>query len=88
MADSYAMGSAIGQSIDEGTPAPAAAQALRVVGGWGGAWVGAKLLCAGGALATSETGPGAVIGCIAGGVIGGFAGYFGADWIADMISPD
>jgi len=76
------------QSVEQGSGRPLAAQALRTIGSWGGAWAGAKLLCVGGAAATIETGPGAVLGCVAGGVIGGFAGYFGADWIADMISPD
>jgi hypothetical protein len=76
------------RSVEQGTPRPVVAQAIRTIGGWGGAWVGAKLLCVGGAAATVETGPGAVLGCIAGGVLGGFAGYMGADWIADMIDPD
>lgn len=75
----------IGESIDQGTPRPVIAQAVRTIGGWAGAWAGAKLLCVGGGTATIETGPGAVLGCIAGGVVGGFAGYFAADWIADMI---
>lgn len=87
-ADAVALGQSIDTSIERGTPRPALAQAVRTVGSWGGAWAGAKLLCAGGALATVETGPGAVLGCIAGGVVGGFAGYIGADWIADMIEPD
>jgi hypothetical protein len=86
--DAATLTHSVAQSIERGTPRPAVAQAVRVVGGWGGAWAGAKLACAGGALATSETGPGAALGCIVGGVIGGFAGYFGADWIADMIEPD
>jgi hypothetical protein len=76
------------QSVEQGTPRPVIAQAVRTIGSWGGAWAGAKLLCVGGAAATVETGPGAVLGCIAGGVAGGFAGYYGADWIADMISED
>jgi LysM repeat protein len=76
------------QSIEQGTPNPAIAQAIRTVGGWGGGWAGAKLGCAGGAAAGVETGPGMALTCLAGGVIGGFAGYFGADWIADMISKD
>lgn len=87
-ADAYALGDAFSESIEKGTPRPVLAQAVRVAGSWGGAWAGAKLMCAGGALATAETGPGAVLGCVVGGAVGGFAGYFGADWIADMISPD
>jgi len=86
--DAYTLGSSAAKSIERGTPRPVLAQAVRVAGSWGGAWAGAKLMCAGGALATAETGPGAALGCILGGAIGGFAGYFGADWIADMINPD
>ena len=86
--DAYTLTQSAVQSAHSGTPRPLLAQAVRVAGSWGGAWAGAKLMCAGGALATSETGPGAVVGCIVGGAIGGFAGYYGADWIADMISPD
>jgi hypothetical protein len=74
--------------VDEGSAAPVAAQAIRVVDGWGEAWAGAKLGCAGGALATAETGPGGALACIVGGGIGAFAGYIGADWIADLISED
>jgi hypothetical protein len=76
------------QSIEQGTPRPVIAQAVRTIGSWGGAWAGAKLGCAAGGLAGVETGPGAVLTCIAGGIIGGFGGYLGADWIADMISED
>jgi hypothetical protein len=86
--DAYQLGSSVAESIERGTPRPAIAQAVRTIGGWGGAWAGAKIACVGGAAATVETGPGAVLGCIAGGVIGGFAGYFAADWIADLISED
>ncbi len=86
--DAYQMGVSINESIERGTPAPAVAQAVRTIGGWAGAWAGAKLACVGGAAATVETGPGALLGCIAGGAIGGFAGYFAADWIADLISEN
>ena len=91
--DSYTLTSSVIESVERGTPRPAIAQAVRTVGGWGGAWAGAKLLCggtaAGGALVgVSETGIGAVLLCLGGGLVGGIAGYFGADWIADMIEPD
>jgi hypothetical protein len=86
--DAYQLGAAGVQSIERGTPAPVIAQAVRTVGGWGGAWAGAKLGCVGAGLAGVETGPGAALFCIAGGAVGGLAGYFGADWIADMISED
>lgn len=78
----------VAQSLEQGTPRPAIAQAIRTVGSWGGAWAGAKLGCAAGGLAGVETGPGMALTCLAGGIVGGFAGYFGADWIADMISED
>ena len=78
----------VAQSVEQGTPRPAIAQAIRTVGSWGGAWAGAKLGCAAGGLAGVETGPGMALTCLAGGIVGGFAGYFGADWIADMISED
>jgi hypothetical protein len=86
--DAYQLGSAGAESIERGTPRPVVAQAVRTVGGWGGAWAGAKLGCMGAGLAGIETGPGAALFCIAGGAVGGFAGYYGADWIADMIEED
>jgi hypothetical protein len=86
--DAYQFGNSIEESVEQDTPRPAIAQAVRTIGGWGGAWAGAKLLCVGGGAATIETGPGAVLGCIAGGIVGGFAGYFAADWVADMIESN
>lgn len=86
--DSWNLGSSIMQSVEEGTPAPAVAETIRIAGGWGGAWAGVKLGCGAGALAGIETGPGAAVTCIVGGFIGGVAGYAGADWIADLIDED
>ena len=86
--DSWNFGSSINDSIEAGTPAPAVAETVRIVGGWGGAWAGTKIGCGAGALAGIETGPGAVTTCIIGGFIGGVGGYFGADWLADLIDEN
>lgn len=67
---------------------PISAEAVRQVGGWGMAAVGAK---AGGALGVAfgiETGPGALAFGVVGMAIGGTAGYFGADWVADLIDEN
>lgn len=55
-------------------------QAMKVAAGWGGAWVGCKVVGAGGAWVGTAVTPGVgtaiegVVGCIA----GGFIGYQGA----------
>ncbi len=86
--DGLSFGTAVNESLEQGTLAPAVAQTVRIVGGWGGAWAGAKLGCPAAAVPAIETGPGAALACIAGGFVGGVAGYFGADWLADLIAED
>ncbi len=85
VASSHDVGYAIGTSQRTGSMKPVAAEALRQVGGWGGAWVGFKAGVALGAAAGIETGPGAVASGLAGGLVFGVAGYLGADWAADKI---
>ena len=81
----YDVGKATYESVEEGSPAPIAAEAIRQVGGWGGAWLGMKAGFAGGALLGIETGPGAIVTGGIGALVLGAAGYFGADWVADLI---
>ncbi|MCB1886157.1 MAG: hypothetical protein KDH20_01005 [Rhodocyclaceae bacterium] len=59
-------------------------QAVKVVSGWGGAWLGCKLIGAGGAVAGTaiEPGLGTAIGAGVGCFAGGLGGYFGASWAA------
>ena len=71
------------RSYKENSIKPIAAQTIREVGGWGGAFAGAKIGAAAGGLIGIETGPGAVFTAAAGGLIFGIGGYFGAEWIAD-----
>lgn len=86
--DTVQMGAAAVESYQQKSVKPVVAQAVRVAGGWGAAWAGAKAGVAIGGLAGVETGPGLVLVAIGGGLIGGAAGYFGADWIADWIHED
>jgi hypothetical protein len=75
-------------SIQEGTPAPIAAQAIRTAGSWAAAWAGAKAGFALGGLLGVETGPGMALTAIGGGIVGGALGFLGADCIADLIYED
>jgi hypothetical protein len=72
----------------QGSFKPVGAEVIRQVGGWGGAFVGAKVGFAVGAMFGIETGPGAIITGAIGAVVFGALGYFGADLIADRISPN
>ncbi|CAN5388804.1 glycine zipper family protein [soil metagenome] len=76
------------KSIDQNSFKPIGAEVIRQVGGWGGAFAGAKIGAAGGALLGIETGPGAIVTGAIGALVFGAAGYFGADWVADQISPN
>jgi hypothetical protein len=76
------------RSYEQNSAAPLGAEAIRQVGGWGGAIAGAKIGGVLGAAFGIETGPGAIITGGVGAIIFGTAGYFGADWIADQISPN
>jgi hypothetical protein len=81
----YDVGRATQQSIEQSRPDPLAAEAVRQVGGWGGALLGAKSGAALGAALGIETGPGAVVTGLIGGIIGGGIGFFTADMAADQI---
>jgi hypothetical protein len=62
-------------------------RASEVVAGWAGAWVGCKVVGAGGAVAGSAVAPGlgtasgAFLGCI----VGGFGGYLGGSSVAAVV---
>jgi hypothetical protein len=73
------------ESIDNDSPAPLAAEAIRQTGGWAGAWLGAKGGFVAGAALGIESGPGAIATGIVGAMIGGALGYYSADCIADEI---
>ena len=75
------------QSVERGTPKPIVAQAIRTIGGWAGAWVGAKAFCVGGAAATIETGPGRCWAVLPGGWLAVSSDTWGS-WVADMIEAD
>jgi LysM repeat protein len=76
------------KSIDQNSFKPIGAEVVRQVGGWTGAFAGAKIGFAGGAVIGIETGPGAIVTGAVGAIIFGAAGYFGADWVADQISEN
>lgn len=79
---------ATSQSIEQKSLKPISAEVIRQAGGWGFAYAGGKIGFATGALFGIETGPGAIITGVVGAIVFGAAGYFGADWVADMISPN
>lgn len=76
------------RSLEQGSFKPITAEALRQAGGWGMGFAGAKIGFAMGAAFGIETGPGALATGMIGAMIFGCAGYMGADWLADMISPN
>jgi hypothetical protein len=82
------LGMAADHSITQRSFKPIAAETIRQVGGWGGAFAGGKIGFGVGALFGIETGPGAIVTGGVGALIFGAAGYFGADWVADKISPN
>lgn len=84
----YDVGVAVDKSVKNQSSKPVMAEAVRQVGGWGGAWMGAKIGGVAGAAVGIETGPGAILTGAVGAVIFGAAGYFGADWIADYIDEN
>jgi hypothetical protein len=84
-ASGWNLGQSINRSVDQGTPTPFVAQAVREAGGWGGAWAGFQAGAGIGAAAGIETGPGALLTGLGGGIIGGVAGYTGANWIGNKI---
>jgi hypothetical protein len=84
----YDLGSAGVESVQKNSVKPIAAETIRQVGGWGGAWAGMKLGFLGGAAVGIETGPGALLTGLAGGIVFGYLGYKAGDAIADKISPN
>jgi hypothetical protein len=73
--------------VTERSLKPLSAEAVRQVGGWGGAAVGGKIGFGLGAVFGIETGPGAIVTGALGAIVFGALGYFGSDLIADQISP-
>ena len=67
---------------------PLGAEAVRQLGGWGGALAGSKIGFSVGALFGIETGPGAIATGALGAIVFGAMGYFGADLAADQIFPN
>lgn len=84
----YDVTRAAGQSVQTHSFKPIGAEALRQVGGWGGALAGSKIGFGVGALFGIETGPGAILTGALGAIVFGAMGYFGADLAADQISPN
>jgi hypothetical protein len=84
-ASGWNLGQSINRSVDQGTPTPFVAQAVREAGGWGGAWGGVQA----GALAGVElgipAGPWALATGLVGGIGGGIIGYKGANMIGNAI---
>jgi hypothetical protein len=78
----YDINVAAGQSIEIKSVKPLAAESIRQVGGWGGAYIGAEL---GAAVGVWYGGVGAPIGALIGGIVGGWIGYGSADGVADSI---
>ena len=76
------------RSIHQKSYKPLAAEAIRQVGGWGGAFAGAKVGFGVGALFGIETGPGAIVTGAIGAIIVGGAAYYGFDLLADELSPN
>jgi hypothetical protein len=66
---------------------PIEKEAVRQIGGWGGAIAGARIGVAMGAMVGVETGPGTVITGLVGGIIFGAVGYLGGSFAASRI-PD
>jgi hypothetical protein len=79
----YDLGLAADQSFHAKSVQPIEKEAVRQMGGWGGAIVGARMGLAAGALIGLETGPGTVITGLIGGIVFGAIGYFGGRDVAD-----
>lgn len=70
------------ESVQTHSMRPIAAEGLRQLGGWSGAFAGMRIGGMVGAAVGVETGPGAILTGAAGALIFGVAGYFSADWLA------
>lgn len=76
------LGTALGESIAQGSVKPIAREVVRQATTWGMAIGGAEI---GGTIGTFVGGPiGAVVGGLIGGVVGGIAGYISGSWLADL----
>ena len=76
------------KSYDKGSYKPLAAETVRQVGGWSGAYTGSLAGAEIGILLTSETGPGAIIGGAVGAIIFGGIGYWRGDVLAGWIESE
>ena len=84
----YDLGSATAESVQTQSIKPISAEAIRQVGGWGGAWAGMQMGFMAGAAVGIETGPGALLTGLAGGLFFGAVGFWAGDKVADTISPN
>ena len=76
------------KSYDKGSYKPLAAETVRQVGGWSGAYTGSLIGAEIGILLTSETGPGAIVGGAIGAIIFGGIGYWRGDVLAGWIESE
>ena len=76
------------RSSEKGSYKPLAAETVRQIGGWGGAWAGGELGFTVGAALGIETGPGLFVTGAIGTIVFGAAGYMGASWVADWIDDN
>ncbi len=67
------------RSCEESSAKPFARQSAKTVGGFAGAWAGAKIGFGTAALFSAPTGPWAIAAGIGGGILGGAAGYAGVE---------
>lgn len=83
----YDLDVATEQSVQTKSIRPIRREAVKQMGGWGGATAGARIGAALGASIGVETGPGAIITGAIGGLLLGAVGYFGADWLNQKFDP-
>ncbi len=81
------LGVASKKSYDKDSFRPLAAETVRQIGGWSGAYAGALAGGAAGAVFGIETGPGAVLFAAGGAIIFGGIGYWRGNVIAGWIDP-
>ncbi len=85
----YDVGTALAKSVDKGSPRPIAAESLRQIGGWGGAYAGGLAGAEGAALLGLPVGGvGAGLTGLGGALVGGYLGYKGGDYLADPIDAN
>ncbi|HZZ12566.1 MAG TPA: glycine zipper family protein [Paraburkholderia sp.] len=81
----YDLSVATEQSFRAKSVRPFEKEAIRQMGGWGGAIAGARMGAVAGALVGVETGPGTVITGLIGGIIFGAIGYLGGSFASAQI---